>query len=84
MAVGFALVAWSVYMLVYVGHFKKVYSDWFMTPQHTAAEITKIQAIGPTIHAFRNNHPFLWAIGPLTPLTAGSINTYGLHGCSCK
>jgi hypothetical protein len=65
--VGAALVALSAYMLVYVGHLKRVYADWMGDPRHhTAAEVTA-GLLWPTIQAYQKEHEILWEIAPLSP-----------------
>ncbi len=69
--VGAALVALSAYMLVYVGHLKRVYEDWVADPRHhTAAEVTAGR-LWPTIQAYQKEHEILWEIAPLSPPYGG-------------
>jgi hypothetical protein len=69
--VGAALVALSAYMLVYVGHLKRVYEDWVADPpHHTAAEVTAGR-LWPTIQAYQKEHEILWEIAPLSPPYGG-------------
>ena len=67
MVVGAGLFALSVYMLLYVGHLKKVEADWVMNPQHHTTQEATASLLWPKIQAFQNEHKLLWEIAPLTP-----------------
>lgn len=65
--VGGALAALSLYMLVYVGSLKKVYTDWMMNPRHGTAVEERAASLWPRIVASHNEHPFLWEVAPFFP-----------------
>ena len=67
-------------MLLYVGHLKKVYTDWEMNPHRGDPLEPKAHDLWPSGQTYQSEHETLREIAPLFPPYGWLNERYGSRG----